>query len=103
MIATRIFAVIAAMFLVLAFALATLLPPEMPLSQAVSVVNHGWLVAFQDIVRNNVSEWVWMNLAVPLLLRPVWLLPVALAMVAGGAAITLSSRRGSTRSHRRRS
>ena len=49
-IAARILAVISAMFLVAAFALATLLPPEMPLSQAISLVNHGWLVSFQDAV-----------------------------------------------------
>ena len=103
MILARILAVIAAASLVTAFALGLLLPPEVTLSQALSAVNHGWLVAVQDAVRINVSEWIWSNLAVPLLVRPVWLAPTALGIVAGGAAITASTRRGSPRSHRRRS
>lgn len=103
MIVARILAVISAMFMVLAFALATMLPPDMPLGQAISVYNHGWLVAFQDAIYNGVSHWAWVNLAVPLLLRPVWMLPVALGLVTAGVAVTLSNWRGSTSSHRRRS
>ena len=103
MIAVRILAVVSAAFLVLAFALAIMLPPAMPLIQAIAVANHDWLVAFQDLVRQRVSEWVWLNMAVPMLLRPVWLMPAALSMLAGGAAISLSTRRGAARSHRRRS
>lgn len=103
MIAARILAVLSAVSLVSAFALAILLPPEMPLSQAISVVNHGWLVSFQDAVRKGVSEWVWTNLAVPMLVRPAWLIPAGLGMVLGGAAVTLSTRRGPARTHRRRS
>lgn len=103
MIAARILAIISAVFVVAAFALAIMLPPELPLSQAIAIVNHGWLVAFQEAVRHHVSEWAWMNLAVPLLLRPAWLLPIALGLVTAGMAVTLSSRRGSARSRQRRS
>jgi hypothetical protein len=102
-IAVRILAVVAAMFLVLAFALGTMLPPQLPLGQAISILNHGWLVAFQDVVRSHISEWVWTNMMVPVLLRPVWLLPTALGLVVGAMAVTVSSRRGPARSHRRRS
>ena len=103
MIGVRILAVLSAGLLVLAFALAIMLPPEMPLVQAIAVMDQGWLISFQELVRQQVSEWAWMNMAVPLLLRPVWLLPAALALVAGGAAVTLSTHCGPARSRRRRS
>ncbi len=103
MIAARIVAVISAVFMVSAFTLATLLPPELPLSQGIAMLSHDWLVAFQEAVRTRVSEWAWTNLAVPLLVRPVWLVPVALGLVTAGVAVTLSSRAGSASSRRRRS
>ena len=101
--ASRILAVLAAAFLVVAFALATMLPPDLPLGQALAMVNHGWLVSFQDAIRINLSEWAWLNMVVPLLVRPVWLAPLALGLVAGGASLTLSSRRGPARPRRKRS
>lgn len=103
MIAVRILAVISAWFLVVAFALAIMLPTGMTLVQALAVLNHDLLVTLQDLIRLHVSEWCWLNMAVPVLLRPVWLLPAALALVTGGAAVTLSNRGGPARSRRRRS
>lgn len=103
MILARILAVVSAMFMVAAFTLATMLPPDMPLSQAISLANHGWLVSLQDVVLKHVSPWVWTNLVVPVLLRPVWIMPITLGMVTAGIAVTLSSRRGSPNSRRRRS
>ena len=103
MIGIRIMAIIAAASLVLAFALATSLPPDTPLIQAVAMADQGWLTAVQDTIRQHAPEWVWTNVAVPLLLRPVWLAPTGLAIVAGGVAITLSTRQGTARSRRRRS
>ncbi len=103
MILARILAVISAMCMVAAFALATMLPADMPLSQAISLVNHGWLVSFQDAMLKGVSQWVWANLVVPVLLRPVWILPITLAMVTAGIAVTLSNLRGPANSRRRRS
>jgi hypothetical protein len=44
-----------------------------------------------------------MNVALPVLMRPVWLLPAGLGLVAAGAAATAATRRGGARSHRRRS
>ncbi|CAH2604551.1 conserved protein of unknown function [Rhodovastum atsumiense] len=98
----RVLAVIAAILLVVAFALASLLPPMLPLAQAISIANHGWLVSLQNAVRDGVSEWVWLHLFMPLLLRPAWLTPAALGMLAGGAALTLQSHRDAPRSHRHR-
>jgi len=99
----RILAVVSAVLLVIAFALAVLLPPLTTLGRAISTVNHGWLVSLQETVRNGISEWAWLHLAVPLLVRPAWLVPAGLGMVAGGLALTVSSGRGASRSHRRRS
>jgi uncharacterized protein (DUF2062 family) len=102
-IAVRILAVFSAVLLVIAFALAVLLPPLTTLSLALSMFDHTALVAAQDAIRTNVSDWAWENLAVPFLVRPVWLLPAALGMIAAGAALTVSRRTGAPRSHRRRS
>ena len=48
MIVARILAVVAALLLVLAFALALMLPAELPLGQAVAAVDYGGLAALQD-------------------------------------------------------
>ena len=103
MIAARILAVISAMCFVLAFTLALMLAPDTTLGQAVSTVHLHWLAAIQDVARKSVSEWAWMNVALPVLMRPVWLLPTGLGLVVAGAAVTMATRRGATRSHRRRS
>lgn len=103
MIASRILAVLSAVLLVVAFAIAMLLPPLTTLSIALSMLDHDRLVAAQEAIRANFSEWVWLHLAVPLLVRPAWLVPAALGMVLGAAAVTMSGRSGAPRSHRRRS
>jgi hypothetical protein len=103
LIASRILAIVAALLLVGAFAMATLLPPSLPLGQLLASVDHSALVAVQDFTRARMSEWMWQEVAVPVLLRPCWLIPVSLGLIAGGLALTLSSRHGAQRSHRRRS
>jgi hypothetical protein len=99
----RILAILAAMCLVCAFALVTLWPPMLSLGELVSVMDHSLLVAVQDWTRLRVSEWVWAELAVPLLVRPCWLVPTAVGLVCGAASVTLASRNSVSRSHRRRS
>jgi hypothetical protein len=48
------------------------------------------------------SAWLWDNIAVPLMLRPAWLVPAALGLICGGLALSLSTRKKSAhRSHRR--
>lgn len=101
MIATRILAVLAAILLVGAFTLATLLPPDLPLSSALSMLEPGLPGRIQAWVQAQLPGWVWLHLAVPLLTRPVWLVPAALGVVAAGASATLASSGTASRSRRR--
>lgn len=98
---TRILAVIAAILLVGAFALATLGPPEMSLGGAMLSFDHTLLARLQHAIHRYLSDAVWDNLAVPLLIRPVWLLPAALGLVFAGAATTAGSGRASPTRRRR--
>ncbi len=98
MLASRIFAVLAAALFVAAFALAALAPDDLDLAQGLALVDHDWLVWLPQ----HTADWMWEWVEKPLLIRPVWLLPAAFGLVCAGAALTLSSRPPS-RSHRRRS
>ena len=100
---TRVLAVLAAANMVAAFALATLLPPMLPLAQLVSLTDGSLLGDAHDFVLVHLPAWVWPRLALPLLLRPCWLPPTCLGIVLAGGAMTLASRKGVPRSHRRRS
>ena len=103
MIAARILAVVAALFFVTAFALAVMLPPELSLGQAIAALSHAGLAAVQDAVHRPVSDWIWLNMALPLLQRPAWVLPAGIALVTAGISASLTFRQGATRSHHRRS
>ena len=85
----RVLAVLAAVALVGAFALATMLPPMTSLAELVGMVDNRTLIALPQMVRGNAGEWAWRWLVLPLLMRPVWLLPTACGVVLGGLAITL--------------
>ncbi len=101
--AARGFTVLAAIFFVVAFALATLLPPMLSLAELVASWDHQVLVSSQDFVRAHVGDWVWFRLVLPVLVRPSWLLPATLGLIAAGAALTANSRHGPQRTRRRRS
>ncbi len=92
--AERVLAVLSAISLVGAFALCILLRPLTPLGRLISMIDHDALVALQDGVRANLSEWAWLNLCVPVLARPCWLPFLGLALIFGGAALPVASRRG---------
>jgi hypothetical protein len=86
-----------------AFALATLLPPMLPLAQLVGMYDSKLLFAVHDFMTANLPGWVWLDLMLPILTRPCWLLPASLGIVLAGAAMTAASRTGVPRSHRKRS
>jgi hypothetical protein len=102
-IAARILAVVAALFFVTAFSLALMLPPELSLGQAIAALSDAGLAAVQDAVRRPVPDWIWLNLALPLLQRPAWVLPATIALVTAGISASLTFRQASARSHHRRS
>ena len=103
MIAARVLAVLAAANFVVAFALATLLPPLTSLAQLVARDDPHALTAIHDFMLAHTSVWVWNNIGVALLARPCWLLSVTVGIICAGGATTLASRPSLPRSHRRRS
>jgi hypothetical protein len=94
LIVERVLTVLSAVSLVGAFALCVLLQPLTPLGRLMSMIDHDFLVALQNGVRAHLSDWVWMNVCVPVLARPCWLPFLGLALIFGGAALTVASRRG---------
>ena len=100
--ATRILAIFAALLLVGAFAVATLGPNNMSLGQALYLLDASMLHAVQDFLRGHRMGGVWDRLALPMLVRPAWLIPAALGLICIGGAATASSGNGAPRSHPRR-
>ncbi len=97
----RVLAVLAAVFLVGAIGLATLAPPDLPLGQALFMLDSGLMNGLETDTKQYLSPWIWMHLEVPLLVRPAWLIPACFGIVCAGLAATLTPRRGATRPRRR--
>ncbi len=89
-IAAKIMAATGALALVASFAMATLLRPFMSLGQLLTSIDQPLLMAWDKAERSGVSLWLWGNVAVPLLLRPAWLMPAMLGIVCVGAAAHLA-------------
>ena len=87
---TRVFVVIAAVLFVLSAALASVAGPLMRLVDGILLVNPAVVVWLRD----HASDWVQQWLLLPFLVRPVWLLPVCLGVVALGVAASVNSFRG---------
>ena len=103
MIATRILTVLAAVCLVGAFTLGTVVPPFTSLAELIANADHSVLVWVKDFADRNLPEWLWVNIILPVLLRPCWLLPLAGGLVFLGLSLTLRNGRGKgvARSRRR--
>ncbi len=86
MIASRVLAALAAMFLVAAVAIASLTPLGMTLGQGLMLLDSSWLAW----VQKHSASWIWTGVELPFLLRPLWLIPAALGLISAGAAATLS-------------
>lgn len=98
LIAQRIMAVLAAAFLVGAVTVAMLGPPNIPLGAALYLVDRPVLYALQS----HVAQWAWDGVAMPLLMRPAWLLPASAGIVCAGMSLTIASRQRPQRTPRRR-
>ncbi len=98
MIASRIFAILAALFLVAAVAIAALTPLGMTLQQGLMLMDGTWLTWIQK----QSPAWGYMWLEQPFLLRPLWLIPAGIGLICAGAAASLNFGRASP-SRRKRS
>lgn len=98
MIAARILAVFAALFLVSAVAILALTPLGMTLGQGLLLIDGGVLGWLQQ----RSAGWLWMWIETPFLLRPLWLIPAGAGLICIGAAASLNFGRASP-SRRKRS
>ncbi len=105
MILTRTLSVLAAALLVLAFTLASILPPFTSLGEVIANYDHALLLWLRATFEARFPGWLWTQIVVPLLLRPVWLLPLSFGLVFVGLSVTMASRnkkgKGLARSRRR--
>jgi hypothetical protein len=100
-IAQRVLAVLAAVLLVGAVAVAMLGPPELPLGQALFMLDRDMMEALHSGIEKHLSGWIWNNLLVPLMVRPAWLVPAATGLICAGVSLSLATRKSPHRSHRR--
>ncbi len=97
----RALAVIAAIFLVSGIAIALLFPANVALAQMIYTIDGSALDWVESSLRQAVPGWAWVWVILPLLIRPAWLLPASIGIVAAGLSITFT-RRAETGSPRRR-
>jgi len=99
--ATRIFAVLAAVFLVASVALGTILPPDMSLHEALHAIDAARADDMQRAIVNTLGKGIWQAVLVPLLMRPVWLGPLALGLISIGGAVSTRTQATPRTKHRR--
>jgi len=80
----RIFASLAAVFLVGAAILAVTGQQGLTLADAVSVVNVMAVFRLQEFAMRHWPGWVWGDFAMPWLMRPAWLVPASLGIIFAG-------------------
>lgn len=83
-------AALGAAFLVTGFALASLFRPYTSLAQLLMMLDEKRVLAADHVERSGASLWLWSHVAVPLLLRPGWLLPTMIGLVFVGLAVTFA-------------
>lgn len=101
MIASRALAIVAAVFFIIAVALATFGSESISLGQALYLLDHDVLDKLPAWSSRTFGDWVWVSVVRPLLVRPAWLIPAALGLIAGGLSVSFSNRKTTHRSHRR--
>ena len=84
----RLFAVLAAVLLVGSVGLAALLPSDISLAQALAALDETAPGHLQGIVSRVLGHGLWEAVFHPLLVRPVWLIPVSLGLICIGGALT---------------
>ena len=84
----RIFAVLAAALLVGSVALASLLPSDISLYGALHRMRPVSPDHLQQLVTSRFGHFMWNVVVLPLLNRPVWLIPASLGLICIGGAVT---------------
>ncbi len=97
----RVFTVLAAIFLVGAVALATMLPPDMTLHEAMHAIDAARADDWQHTLAHALGKTIWDWVIAPLLLRPVWMVPLSLGLICVGGALTASFHAPPKTKHRR--
>jgi hypothetical protein len=87
----RIATAAAAAGLVCGFALLSLAPADLTLGTALQRLEPHALPVLHGLSA-RLAPNAWRDLALPLLVRPAWLLPTAIGLVAGGIALTIRPR-----------
>jgi hypothetical protein len=100
-IAQRVLAVIAAVFLVAAVGIATFGSESISLGQAIYLLDHDILDKLPAWSSRALGNWMWISVIQPLLDRPAWLVPASVGLVCVGLSLSLSNRKTTHRSHRR--
>ena len=100
MIAQRVFAALAAFFLVSAIGLATFGVRAMTLEAALRTINRGLVDGLFLWTDRVLGAWVWTSVAQPLLARPAWLPVAAFGLGCLGVVVSLSYRSKSGSSHK---
>ncbi len=97
----RVLSVLSASCLVLAFALAVTMPKGATLAQLIFRWRPTGVAGLEAFAGRNLPDWAWDTVALPVLSRPCWLMPVEAALVFGGIATTIALRRMRTAERRR--
>lgn len=92
MIAQRVLAVLAAFWLVLAVAIASLGARSLTLETGLRWLNRGMAEAMFDWAGRGGGSWLWTRVLEPFLMRPAWLAPVCLGVICLGLMLTLPRR-----------
>ena len=101
MIVKRTLAILAAVLLVVAVALATVGARVATLGQALGMWDRECVARLNVWVETHLGLWTWTEVIMPVLARPVWLAPVALAVLCAGFSVSLKLPKTTSRSQRR--
>jgi hypothetical protein len=89
-VAAKLAAATGALSLVLAFAIASLMNPFLSLAQLLTTQAPLWMASVAHAEHTGVALWLWDYVALPLLLRPAWMIPTMLGVVLVGLAAQLA-------------
>lgn len=90
MLVSRLFAVLAATAFVAAFSLMVLAPPGQDLLHGLAFMEPGLLQRLPRLGVHLLGRQVWSHVAVPVLIRPVWMVPLTVALLSCGLSVTLA-------------